>query len=69
MNLNEPAGCLERAHDEVHKAGLALHSICETGELSWHVHKLVMEIREDIRNVEAQIAEHVMATTESDHHA
>jgi len=67
VNLNNAVGGMERAHDELHRAGKDLLPFCESGDIPWHLHQRLIEIREAVRDVESQISEHVVATTETDH--
>lgn len=60
MGISEGMRSLDLADDLLHKAGRELLPLMESGALPPHLHMEVIRIREELRDVEAKIGEHVM---------
>ena len=60
MGISEGMRSLDLADDLLHKAGRELLPFMESGALPPHLHMEVIRIREELRDVEAKIGEHVM---------
>lgn len=60
MGISEGMRSLDLADDHLHKAGRELLPFMESGALPPHLHMEVIRIREELRDLEAKIGEHVM---------
>lgn len=60
VGISEGMRCLDLADDQLHKAGRELLPYMESGALPPHLHMEVIRLREELRDVEAKIGEHVM---------
>ena len=60
MGISEGMRSLDLADDLLHKAGRELLPFMESGALPPHLHMEVIRIREELRDLEAKIGEHVM---------
>ena len=68
MSIPEAMRLLDEADDRVHKAGRNLLPNVEIGDFPPHLYMEVLRLREELRDLEAKIGEHVMALAgESDH--
>ena len=69
MGISEGMRSLDLADDQLHKAGRELLPFMESGALPPHLHMEVIRLREELRDLEAKIGEHVMAIAEGPGHA
>ena len=69
MGISEGMRSLDLADDLLHKAGRELLPFMESGALPPHLHMEVIRLREELRDLEAKIGEHVMALAGETEHA
>ena len=69
MSISEAMRLLDEADDRVHKAGRNLLPNVELGDFPPHLYMEVLRIREELRDLEAKIGEHVMALSAETEHA
>jgi hypothetical protein len=51
---------LDRAGDSLLQAGKDLQPYCENEQIPWHLHQVLCRVREELRDLEAAIGEHVV---------
>ena len=69
MGISEGMRSLDLADDLLHKAGRELLPFMESGALPPHLHMEVIRLREELRDLEAKIGEHVMTLAGEPGHA
>lgn len=68
MGIEEGMRSLDLADDLVHKAGKEILPAMDQGVIPPHLYMEILRLREEIRDLEAKIGEHVMALAgETDH--
>ena len=69
MGISEAMRLLDEADDRVHKAGRNLLPNMELGDFPPHLYMEVLRVREELRDLEAKIGEHVMTLAGETEHA
>jgi hypothetical protein len=69
MSIGDAMRALDLADDQIHKAGRNLTPAMESGEFPPHLYMEVLRLREELRDLEAKIGEHVMAVAGETEHA
>jgi hypothetical protein len=69
MSIGDAMRALDLADDQIHKAGRNLLPNVEAGDFPPHLYMEVLRLREELRDLEAKIGEHVMAVAGETEHA
>jgi len=69
VGISEAMRLLDEADDRVHKAGRNLLPNMELGDFPPHLYMEVLRVREELRDLEAKIGEHVMTLAGETEHA
>lgn len=68
MGIEEGMRSLDLADDLIHRAGKEILPTMEQGVIPPHLYMEILRLREEVRDLEAKIGEHVMALAgETDH--
>jgi len=68
VGIEEGMRSLDLADDQVHKAGKEILPAMEQGLVPPHLYMEILRVREELRDLEARIGEHVMTLAgETDH--
>lgn len=60
MSVTDAMRNLDSAGDSLLQAGKDLQPYCENEQIPWHLHQVLCRVREELRDLEAAIGEHVV---------